>query len=49
MLALVTALYILFDPFITACNVAGNGALAIVFDKITAAFLKRPSKYDVKE
>lgn len=35
MLALVTAIYILFDPIITMCNVAGNGALAILFDKIT--------------
>lgn len=35
MLAIVTALYILFDPIITACNVCGNGALAIVFDKLT--------------
>ena len=36
MLALVTALYILFDPVITACNVMGNGSLAITFDKITS-------------
>lgn len=35
MLALVTALYILFDPIITTCNVAGNGAMAIIFDRIT--------------
>jgi Na+/H+-dicarboxylate symporter len=35
MLALVTALYVLFDPIITACNVAGNGAMAIVFDKLS--------------
>jgi Na+/H+-dicarboxylate symporter len=35
MIAIVTALYILFDPLITTCNVAGNGAMAIVFDKIT--------------
>ncbi len=34
MLALVTAIYILFDPIITACNVAGNGAFAIFFDRI---------------
>ncbi|MDR1609505.1 MAG: dicarboxylate/amino acid:cation symporter [Holosporales bacterium] len=37
MLALVTALYILFDPLITTCNVAGNGALAIMFDRIVRA------------
>ncbi|MDR0393075.1 MAG: dicarboxylate/amino acid:cation symporter [Puniceicoccales bacterium] len=35
MLGLITALYVLFDPFITACNVTGNGSLAIIFDKIT--------------
>ena len=34
MLALVTAIYILFDPIITACNVAGNGAFAIFFDRV---------------
>ncbi|HCI56716.1 MAG TPA: transporter [Opitutae bacterium] len=34
MLALVTALYILFDPIITSCNVTGNGALAIIFDRL---------------
>ena len=34
MLALVTAIYILFDPIITSCNVAGNGAFAIFFDRV---------------
>lgn len=34
MLALVTAIYILFDPIITTCNVAGNSSLAIIFDRI---------------
>jgi Na+/H+-dicarboxylate symporter len=33
MLSIVTALYILFDPLIAACNVGGNGAMAILFDK----------------
>ena len=28
MLAIVTAIYILFDPLITMCNVAGNSALS---------------------
>jgi Na+/H+-dicarboxylate symporter len=41
MLALVTAIYILFDPLITTCNVCGNGALAIIFDKITEIFKKK--------
>ncbi len=34
MLALVTAIYILFDPIITTCNVSGNSVLAIIFDRI---------------
>lgn len=38
MLALVTALYILFDPLITMCNVMGNGLFAIVFDKVISVF-----------
>jgi Na+/H+-dicarboxylate symporter len=35
MLGLITAIYVLFDSLITGCNVAGNGSLAIIFDKIT--------------
>lgn len=46
MLALVTALYVLFDPFITACNVAGNGAFAILFDKITSVLFRSKPKTD---
>lgn len=38
MLGLITAIYVLFDPIITSCNVAGNGALAIMFDKISNVF-----------
>ncbi len=34
MLSLITALYILFDPIVTACNVLGNGAFAMHFSKI---------------
>jgi Na+/H+-dicarboxylate symporter len=41
MLALVTAVYMLFDPFITMCNVAGNGSLAIIFEKITNAVFRK--------
>jgi len=33
MLALITALYLLFDPFITAANVLGNGGFALFLDK----------------
>jgi Na+/H+-dicarboxylate symporter len=40
MLALITAIYILFDSLITACNVVGNGAFAILFDKITRLNLR---------
>jgi Na+/H+-dicarboxylate symporter len=35
MTALITAIYVLFDPLITTCNVFGNASMAIVFDKIT--------------
>lgn len=38
MLGLITALYVLFDPIITSCNVAGNGAMAVIFDRITSLF-----------
>jgi Na+/H+-dicarboxylate symporter len=41
MLGLITALYVLFDPIITACNIAGNGAMAILFDKMTEVFNKK--------
>lgn len=34
MLSLITALYILFDPVITCCNVLGNGAFAALIDKL---------------
>lgn len=33
MLSLITALYLLFDPFITAANVLGNGGFAMFLDK----------------
>ena len=34
MLSLITALYILFDQFITSANVLGNGAFARIIDKL---------------
>lgn len=34
MLGLITAVYMIFDPFGTAMNVSGNGAFAIVFFRI---------------
>ncbi len=34
MLSLITALYILFDPVITSANVLGNGAFALMVDKL---------------
>ena len=33
MLSLISALYILFDPVITAANILGNGAFSLVIDK----------------
>lgn len=37
MLSLITALYILFDPVITAANVFGNGAFALLIDSIKSS------------
>ncbi len=41
MLSLVTAIYILFDPIITACNVAGNSYFALLFNRVNKIFEKR--------
>ena len=38
MIGLITAIYLLFDPFGTAANVTGNGAFAIYFNKIYKKF-----------
>lgn len=35
MLSLITALYILFDPVITAANVLGNGGFAVLLSRMT--------------
>lgn len=40
MLSLITALYILFDPVITATNVLGNGAFAKVIDNMLSYMQK---------
>jgi len=46
MIGLVTALYLLFDPFGTTINVSGNGAFAIIFSKIyRAEAVKKLFKY----
>lgn len=43
MLSLIMALYILFDPVITAANAMGNGALAMIFVKFFKKLgLKKP-------
>lgn len=34
MMSLITALYVLFDPVITTANVLGNGAFAMMIDKL---------------
>lgn len=36
MMSFITALYILFDPVITCANVLGNGAFAMMIDRIVA-------------
>jgi Na+/H+-dicarboxylate symporter len=38
MLGLITALYVLFDPVITSCNVYGNGAFAMICNRIFSVF-----------
>lgn len=38
MLALITGIYFIFDPFGTATNVTGNGAFAIIFDRMSRKF-----------
>ncbi|WP_419834564.1 cation:dicarboxylate symporter family transporter [Endozoicomonas atrinae] len=38
MLGLITAVYMIFDPFGTAMNVSGNGAFAIVFSRLCQCF-----------
>ncbi len=38
MISLITALYILFDPVITAANVMGNGAFAMGVSKAAESF-----------
>lgn len=43
MLSLITALYILFDPVITCANVLGNGAFALVAEKLLKAVSKQES------
>lgn len=43
MLSLITALYIIFDPVITAANVMGNGAFAMFFAK-TFDWLEKTKK-----
>ncbi|MDR3477715.1 MAG: cation:dicarboxylase symporter family transporter [Gammaproteobacteria bacterium] len=41
MLSLITALYILFDPVITCANVLGNGAFALLIDKLAPSPVKQ--------
>ena len=39
MMSLITALYVLFDPVITCANVLGNGAFAMMIDKVVNKFI----------
>ncbi len=41
MSALITALYILFDPVITSANVLGNGALSLILGRISGTTKQR--------
>lgn len=42
MLSLITALYILFDPVITGANVLGNGAFAMLIERLSSK--RKPSE-----
>jgi Na+/H+-dicarboxylate symporter len=45
MIGIVTTMYLLFDGFGTATNVAGNGTFAIIFNKLYEAnIIKKFSK-----
>ncbi len=46
MIGLITALYILFDPFGTATNVSCNGAFAIIFNRVYRIFDKTQKTED---
>jgi hypothetical protein len=41
MLSLITALYIMFDPVITTCNILGNGYFAVAMSKISGHLLPK--------
>jgi Na+/H+-dicarboxylate symporter len=43
-IGLITALYIAIDSFGTACNVTGDGAIAVVMDQIASRFAFRVSR-----
>lgn len=45
--ALMIALYIAMDSFGTACNVTGDGAIALVIDKINKLWNKRKKKIEI--
>lgn len=44
MLSMIMSVYILFDPIMTCANVMGNGALAMIIDKIVS-FFRRHHKH----
>ena len=47
MLSIIMSVYILFDPIMTCANVMGNGALAMIIDKIVSFFRRRHKHGDV--
>ena len=44
MLSLITTLYVIFDPFITATNVLGNGAFSMAFSKVYTKLLRNTNQ-----
>ena len=44
MLSMIMSVYILFDPIMTCANVMGNGALAMIIDRVVS-FFRRQHKH----
>ena len=45
--ALMISLYVAMDSFGTACNVTGDGALAVIIDTVTASGRRTSIKDDI--
>lgn len=48
MLSLITAIYVILNPIITGANVAGDGALVIIFTKLYKKLFAREKQRALK-